>query len=121
MPYISQGDRLPNSPCQALKVWPSMETEARPLRLTTPGELNYAMTMLAIEYAKRWGISYTTFNEVMGVFASAQAEFYRRVVVPYENIKREENGDVYDCIVDLLMPIERSQPPTQEVDHDEPD
>lgn len=33
---------------------------------------------------------------VDGVLSSVMAEFYRRLVVPYEDRKREENGEVYD-------------------------
>lgn len=61
----------------------------------TPGELNYLMTQLAIHYVEDHGLSYTTINDIMGVFSCAQAEFYRRVAVPYETNKIIENGDVY--------------------------
>lgn len=68
--------------------------------ILTPGELNYAITMLVNEYLK-WKIAsgegnYTTLNEIVGAMDCAKAEFYRRVVVPAENRKMFDNGDVYD-------------------------
>jgi hypothetical protein len=58
------------------------------------GELNYIMT----ECAKAWigrGYNYSKLNAAHGTFHSAGAEFYRRVVAPYEDEKIKENGDVY--------------------------
>ena len=61
-----------------------------------PGELNYCITDMAIAYLRRNGpVNYRLLNEIMGVMGSAQQEFYRRVVVPYEDSKKIENGDVY--------------------------
>ena len=85
MPYIKQADRT------AANIAPN-----------TAGELNYAITKLVVEYVA-WQIharklteaNYNLHNEIMGVFASAQAEYYRRCVAPYEDRKRVENGDVY--------------------------
>jgi hypothetical protein len=59
------------------------------------GELNYKITELAIEYLDHKGKSYDTINEIMGAMECAKLEFYRRVAVPYEETKKEENGDVY--------------------------
>lgn len=64
-------------------------------RARTPGELNYAITELVINYIELRPLNYATFNEVMGAMAAAQAEFYRRVITPYEDVKKKENGDVY--------------------------
>jgi len=61
----------------------------------TSGELNYKITKLSIEYLDLKGKSYDTINEIMGVLECAKLEFYRRVAVPYEQLKKEENGDVY--------------------------
>jgi len=58
-----------------------------------PGDLNYVLTRIAQGFARRHR-SYGTFNEVMGVFSCVAQEFYRRVVVPYENEKIGEHGDV---------------------------
>jgi len=61
----------------------------------TEGELNYALTMLVLDYVKRHGASYSTYNAVIGVLQCAQYELYRRRIAEYEDGKREINGDVY--------------------------
>ncbi len=62
------------------------------------GELNYCMTRLATLYLADGGLNYTTLNEIIGAFEAAKLEFYRRVVTPYEERKRSQNGDVYPHI-----------------------
>lgn len=61
----------------------------------TPGELNYAFTTIIAAYIKEMGLSYQHINDVLGALEGAKLEFYRRVVVPYEDQKIQENGDVY--------------------------
>lgn len=61
----------------------------------TPGELNYCVTMVVVDYLKRKGLSYGTINDIVGALEGAKAEFYRRVAIPYEDKKIQENGDVY--------------------------
>jgi hypothetical protein len=41
------------------------------------------------------GQSYQTFNDISGAMTEALAEFRRRIIVPYEDRKIKENGDVY--------------------------
>lgn len=65
-----------------------------------PGQLNFAMTDLVVLYLKDKGVNYQSINDIMGVFASAQAEFYRRIAGPYENTKIQENSDVYNLYRD---------------------
>lgn len=60
-----------------------------------PGELNFVFTWFALDYIERYGESYQIINDVIGALESAKLEFYRRLVVPYEDKKIEENGDVY--------------------------
>ena len=38
--------------------------------------------------------SYSNGNKLIGVLASVSAEFYRRFLVPHEDNKKEDNGDV---------------------------
>lgn len=61
----------------------------------TPGELNYLITCLLLDYCEKHGQSYSTYNDCLGALTGAQLEFYRRVVAPYEDKKIKENGDVY--------------------------
>jgi hypothetical protein len=60
------------------------------------GELNFAITTMIDAYlGRRGGLRYAHLNEVVGVLECAKLEFYRRVAVPYEDVKISENGDVY--------------------------
>lgn len=61
----------------------------------TPGELNYAITTLLTNYLSVLGVDYTHINDALGALEGAKLEFYRRVVAPYEEGKRAQNGDVY--------------------------
>jgi hypothetical protein len=58
------------------------------------GELNYLITTLLMDYYNQ-GPSYQTINDIIGALEGAKMEFYRRVVVPYEDKKIKDNGDVY--------------------------
>jgi hypothetical protein len=78
MPYIKQADR----------------DRAR-FQPETAGELNYAVSVLLKGYQDRKGLSYQVINDIVGALEGAKAEYYRRVVIPYENEKITENGDVY--------------------------
>lgn len=68
---------------------------AGPYGMTCPGELNYKITMLLIDYLNTHDLKYQTINDIMGALEGAKAEFYRRVAAPYEDKKIVENGDVY--------------------------
>jgi hypothetical protein len=59
------------------------------------GELNYAITCLVRGYLRQNGLRYQQINDVVGALEGAKLEFYRRVVVPYEDRKMLANGDVY--------------------------
>jgi hypothetical protein len=41
------------------------------------------------------GLSYKSINDVIGVLECVKQEFYRRIAVPYEDKKIEQNGDIY--------------------------
>ncbi len=61
----------------------------------TPGELNYAITLLLDTYLRTKGLSYGTINDILGALEGCKLELYRRVAVPLENLKLVQNGDVY--------------------------
>lgn len=63
--------------------------------IATAGELNYFISTLLNWYINQKGKTYSSINEVIGVIECAKLELYRRIAVPYEDIKIEENGDVY--------------------------
>lgn len=81
MPYIKPEDRL--------------HILADEKSISSPGELNYFISTLVNWYINEKGKNYSTLNEVIGVLECAKLELYRRVVAPYEDIKIDENGDVY--------------------------
>lgn len=60
-----------------------------------PGELNFVLTTVCNQYIKDGGLSYASVNDVIGALECAKLEMYRRQVAPYEDKKKEENGDVY--------------------------
>lgn len=78
MPYIPQQNRK--------------GAETSPL---SPGELNFAITKLVLDYYQYLIPNYQHINDVLGAIEGAKLEFYRRVVAPYEDLKIKENGDVY--------------------------
>lgn len=80
MPYIKQRRRK--------------EIEKYNLIGVVPGELNYNITKLILQYLGGHE-SYTSYNEVIGVLECIKLELYRRVIAPHEDKKKEENGDVY--------------------------
>ncbi len=87
MPYIKTEKRkLYNDDIEnivsTLKEQPLMEQD---------GDLNYIVTSIIKRlYAPR----YFNYNRAIGVLESIKAEFYRRAVAPYEDLKIKENGDV---------------------------
>ena len=78
-------DVVKNVPCESFQ-------------MATPdgaGALNYAISRLIDETRVHSRMGYADMNAVMGVLESAKAEFYRRVVAPYEDKAIEKNGDIY--------------------------
>lgn len=59
------------------------------------GNLNFKITSLIVQYLDEHGRNYKTFNDIIGALEAAKMEFNRRIVVPYEDQKIEDNGDVY--------------------------
>ena len=82
MPYIKQICR------GGIDRW----LELIPSFALSPSELNYIITKLLLRIEP---MSYQDYNSLIGVLEMVKQEFYRRMVVPYEIRKMEENGDVY--------------------------
>lgn len=64
------------------------------------GVLNYAVTELVARTMKpKTGWRYFNLHRAYGVFFAAAAEFYRRLVAPYEDRAMRLNGDIsaYDA------------------------
>jgi hypothetical protein len=55
------------------------------------GAVNYCVTKTIRDL---YSGSYYSLNRAVGVLESVKQEYYRRVVAPYEDVKRMENGDI---------------------------
>ena len=75
----------------------SVVTKLRTSSMRNPGELNYLITELCLAYLSPeiGPVSYQDYNDIVGALESAKLEFYRRSVVPFEDQKILQNGDVY--------------------------
>ena len=89
MPYIKQEDRdfVDETLDELIRKMPAMKSD-----LDVDGMANYVIIRIL---DKLYGNRYFELNRAMGVLACAQAEFYRRRAVPYEDKKIEQNGDVF--------------------------
>ena len=85
MPYIKEEDKLD------IYEYNILDTS----NITTPGKLNFAITQIVLDYFEKVPPNYQSINDILGALEGAKLEFYRRVAVPYEDKKKEENGDVY--------------------------
>ena len=63
--------------------------------VVNPGHLNYVITKLIHECLPA-RLSYAHLNEMIGVLDCAKMELYRMVAAPYEDYKREVNGNISD-------------------------
>lgn len=61
----------------------------------TVGNLTYVLTFIVNGYVKHRGKSFQSLAEVVAALEQTKDEFRRRVIHPYEDEKRELNGDVY--------------------------
>jgi hypothetical protein len=65
------------------------------------GVMNYIISRLAVGIVMNHpdGVRYATLSDMHAAMNDAAAEWYRRVMGPYEDSAAEKNGDVYDEIV----------------------
>lgn len=66
------------------------------------GELNYAISALLDEYVDEHGLSYSVIADIKAATEGAKLEFYRRVAAPYEDLKIEQNGEVFTASLTAL-------------------
>lgn len=59
------------------------------------GEMNYLFSLIIQRYLAEFGKNYQHINDCLGALGCASQEFYRKVVIPYEDQKIKENGDAY--------------------------
>ena len=86
MPYISSPRR---------EAYALLRQAVKDTRVDTIGELEYLFCYLADLYVGQHLMSFELLNSVVGAFESGKMEFYRTVLGPYEQTKRESNGDVW--------------------------
>ena len=89
MPYIKQSDR---------GHFDALVDQFDRLDLghaVTMGQMNYHITSLLITWLGAEPHYYADYNGALGVLEAVKLEFYRRAVAPYEDTKREANGDVF--------------------------
>ena len=79
MPYIKQRDRK------------ELDAGKGP---ENAGELNYAIHLLLAKYTSINGESYQTYNDMQGALRCVSDELARRRIAPYEDKKKQENGDI---------------------------
>lgn len=86
MPYIKNEDR---------KSYLLLTNQIETTKVQNSGHLNYLITLMLVNYLEHHGTTYNTVNDIVGTLNCASLEFYRRVGIPLENLKKSENGDVY--------------------------
>jgi len=67
------------------------------------GDLNYAICELVGRLIINDEISYTKISKWIDAVHDAEAELRRRLLVPYEELKKAENGDVPSFKTILLL------------------
>ena len=73
------------------------------------GELNYKLAGLLDEYCENIGFKYQTANDIIGVLECLKHEFLRRFVDGYENLKRNENGEVFHFMSERIQEIQKEK------------
>ena len=85
MPYIPMWNRRSLDPF----------IDAVPVRGATAGEMAYVFTRLTLRWLREGFAGYSERALAVGVLETAKLELYRRNIGPYEDAKRDANGDVY--------------------------
>lgn len=68
---------------------------------TNVGELTYKLQQVLREYLEETGLRYAHLAECLGALEGAKLDLIDRVIVPYEHVKRKENGDVWPDLLSL--------------------
>lgn len=60
----------------------------------TAGELTYLIYKACKDFIKSKPQRYVTYAMMLGAVECAKQELYRQILIPYEDEKKEEHGDV---------------------------
>jgi hypothetical protein len=82
MPYVNEEARLRLEPLARI----------RPL---TPGELNYCITKLVLNFMASQTHNYAAYNAAVGAMENAKNEFQWRCLRHYEDEAMKKHGDVF--------------------------
>lgn len=83
MPYVDAETRM--------RVADSLKNDYVP---QSPGELSYIITLLARRFLGP-KLSYSLLAQLTGVLLLTLLEIWDRIIRPYEQVKRQSNGDVF--------------------------
>lgn len=61
----------------------------------TPGDLAFVIAREVDYYFAEHDFTFEHANAIVGVLENVKTEFQRRFLFPYEDMKREQNGDVF--------------------------
>jgi hypothetical protein len=90
MPYIKQEKRKCWDPLLKLL---AIEMEKHK---AVKGDLNYICFVLGREFIHQNGFNYQSISDSVDGVRGASVELGRRILDPYEDKKRTENGDIMD-------------------------
>ena len=90
MPYCNRKDMV--VAVKALRKYAIGDVDA--VQTLSAGQLNLIVTSIVDDWVGT-EVNYDRLAIAVATLECAKQEFYRRVAVPYEDKKREENGDVY--------------------------
>ncbi len=63
--------------------------------IRTVGDLTYVLQQVVSDYLTTKGLSYQSLAEVLGALEGLKFDVYRRLLAPYEQVKQEQNGEVW--------------------------
>ena len=84
MPYIPQSERV------------KFDYSLNNLRPISKGQLTYCVYKLVLDFMSKAGsdVSYAGISNAISALPDAEHELRRRILDPYEDAKRKENGDI---------------------------
>lgn len=63
-------------------------------------ELNFVTSGFIANFLEHQGVNYANINEMIGALECAKLELYRVLASPYEDMKAEQNGGLYEELLE---------------------